>query len=307
MIPLLLFAAVTMQQIGRITATFDGVAGVTAINLENGRRVAFNGTQQFPMASVYKLTIGMAILQRVDRRELSLTDEVTIPPEEFHAGHSPLIDEAKGKPITMTVGRLLERIVGESDNSASDYALAHIVPAAEVRKMLKTLGVQNVDVSRPEAMIIGQILNEGDKIETPASYDARNKSISMGERTEGMRKFWLDRRDTGTPNGLADLLVKLYQHKAGLSAESEEIVMRIMRETKTGPDRIKGGVPKEAGVAHKTGTMPGTLNDIGIITSPDGKHHIAIAVMTKWSRGEDAQRAKIVAEITKAVYDDLTQ
>ena len=37
------------------------------------------------------------------------------------------------------------------------------------------------------------------------------------------------------------------------------------------------------------------------------EHHIAIAIFTKWSRGTDVDRAKVVAAIAKAVYDDLTQ
>ena len=53
--------------------------------------------------------------------------------------------------------------------------------------------------------------------------------------------------------------------------------------------------------------MPGTLNDAGIITSPDGKHHIVMAVFTKWSQGTDAQRAKVVAAMAKAVYEGLTK
>ena len=107
-----------------------------------------------------------------------------------------------------------------------------------------------------------------------------------------------------TPNGMADLLTKLYRHKAGLSAESEEILLRAMRETETGPHRLQGKLPPDITIAHKTGTMPGTLNDAGIITSPDGKHHIAIAAFTKGAkRNQEAQQEAVIAEIAKAVYD----
>ena len=106
---------------------------------------------------------------------------------------------------------------------------------------------------------------------------------------------------------MADFLVKLYRHKVGLSAESEEIVMRILRETTTGADRIRAQLPKDAVVAHKTGTMPGTLNDVEIITSPDGRHHIAIAVFTKWSNEEEGERAKVVAALARTAYDALTR
>jgi beta-lactamase class A len=151
------------------------------------------------------------------------------------------------------------------------------------------------------------MLDEGDTIETRARYAERVKSISTSAQIEGLKRFWRDGRDTATPIGLADMYVKLYRHEVGLKPESEELLMKAMRETATGPDRIRAGIPADAALAHKTGTMPGTLNDAGIITTADGKHHIAIAVFTKWSQGAEADRAKVVAAMTRAVYEDLVK
>jgi beta-lactamase class A len=50
-----------------IAAKADGVAGVTAVDLDTGRRVSVNGPVRFPMASVYKVPVAIAYLQRVDR------------------------------------------------------------------------------------------------------------------------------------------------------------------------------------------------------------------------------------------------
>ena len=35
---------------------------------------------------------------------------------------------------------------------------------------------------------------------------------------------------------------------------------------------VELGLPAGATLAHKTGTMPGVMNDVGIITSPGGHH-----------------------------------
>jgi beta-lactamase class A len=302
-----LFAAAIALRLASIAPHFDGVVGVTAIDLESGRRYTLNGGVAFPMASVYKVPIAIALLQRVDRGEVSLTDEVTLRGDDFHAGHSPIADEAKGQPVTLSVGALLARMAGESDNSAVDYVLAHYVSPKQVMAVLHKLGVHGIDVSRPEAMIIGEILDLGDVIVTHDGYDKRIAAMTVKQHADGERKFWNDRRDTATPDGMAELMAKLYRHRVGLSAESEEILLRILRETTTGADRLRAGLPKEAVVAHKTGTMPGTLNDAGIITSPDGRHHIAIAVLTKHSHADEAVRAKIVAAAAKAVYDAITR
>ena len=54
--------------------------------------------------------------------------------------------------------------------------------------------------------------------------------------------------------------------------------------------------------------MPGVMNDAGIITSPDGQHHIALVGFTKNANAEEADaRSKGIAAIARAVSDDLTR
>jgi beta-lactamase class A len=303
----LFLATVATIRLASISNTFDGVVGLAAIDLDTGQRIMFRESEAFPMASVYKVPIAIAFLQRVDRGEVSLSDKVTLGPDDFHAGASIIADEAKGQPITLTLDRLLTHMLRDSDNSATDYLLAHYVSPKEVMKALRGIRVQNVDVSRPEAMIVGQMLNEGDVIETRTRYAARKKSMTSADAAFGIQKFWQDPRDTATPNGVADLFAKLYKHQVGLKPASEEVLLKPLRETSTGADRIRAGIPAGAKLAHKTGTMPGTLNDAGIITSPDGKHHIVMVVFSKWSRGTEAERAKVVAAMTKAAYEGLTK
>ena len=301
------FAALSTLRLKAIVQNFDGQAGIAAIDLDTGQRITYLESEPFPQASVCKVPVGIAFLQRVDRGELSLDTKVTLGVDDFHAGASIIADKANGQPVTLTLGDLFTHMVRDSDNSAVDYILAHYVSTKDVTKVLRDIGAKGIDISRPEGMIIGQILNDGDVIETRASYAARVKSISPAQQVEGLKKFWRDSRDTATPVGMADLMIKLYRHQVGLKPESEELLLKAMREGAAGPDRIKAGIPSDAALVHKTGTMPGTLNDVGIITSPDGKHHIAIAVFTKWSQGTEPDRAKVIAAMTKAVYDDLTK
>jgi len=307
MIRLFLATAIATLRLTAIDDNFDGIAGVAAINLDNGQRITYHANDPFPMASVYKVPIAVAFLQRVDRGEVSLDEKVTLGLEDFHAGNSPIVDEANGQPITLPLRRLFMHMVRDSDNSAVDYILAHYVSPKEVMKALHGIKVSNVDVSRPEAMIIGEILNEGDKIATRKHYSERLQAMSPAERGEGIVKFWNDPRDTATPLGIAELFVKIHKHQAGLSADSEKLLLEALATSGSGPDRLRAGVPEGSTVAHKTGTMPGSINDAGIITSPDGKHHIAIAVFTKHSRGPEKDGAKVVAAIAKTVWEQLTQ
>ncbi len=64
-----------------------------------------------------------------------------------------------------------------------------------------------------------------------------------------------------------------------------------------------GELPRGAMVAHKTGTLPGTVNDCGIIYLPDGQGHVALSVLTKEFVAETAAVEEIIAKIARLVYD----
>jgi len=110
-----------------------------------------------------------------------------------------------------------------------------------------------------------------------------------------------DVRDTATPAAMAALLLKLAKGQDGLSAESHEVLVRGMTETRTGLERIRAGIPADALLAHKTGTMPLVVNDAGLITRPDGTQ-LVLVVFTKGGKAKDEAREKAIAEIARAVY-----
>src|SRR5215212_4052880 len=80
------------RAVARLAQLSGGTLGVTAIHIETGRRVSFNGTERFPMASVYKFPIALRLLQRVERGELSLDDTVRLGEFDFRIGHSPIAE-----------------------------------------------------------------------------------------------------------------------------------------------------------------------------------------------------------------------
>jgi beta-lactamase class A len=76
-----------------------------------------------------------------------------------------------------------------------------------------------------------------------------------------------------------------------------------MRRCRTGEARLKGMLPLGTEVAHKTGTIGGTTNDVGIITLPDDGGHVAITVFVKSSEKEASVRERTIAEVARAVHD----
>lgn len=261
----------------------DATFGVTAIHLQSGKRLSIRNTERFPMGSVYKFPIALAVLKRVDAGLLSLNQPVTIEPCDFSPGHSPVRDEAHGRPVTMTVRELLRLMVSLSDNTACDYFLRTLGTDA-VNTRLAELGVSNIRVDRTEKQMAADLKSPG-----------------------GMERYARDVRDTATPDAMADLLVTFWQRRDGLSKESHDLLVHWMTVTPTGARRVKTGLPDGATFVHKTGTMPGTTNDVGIIVSPDGKQHIAVAIFGKASRRDVTREAEEdIAAIARKVWTLLT-
>ena len=89
-----------------------------------------------------------------------------------------------------------------------------------------------------------------------------------------------------------------------LSPESSELLIEILYGTITGAQRLKGMLPDGTRVAHKTGTVGRTTNDVGMIELPFEAGHVVVVLFTKLSklpRSEDRER--VIAQIARAVHD----
>ena len=78
-----------------------------------------------------------------------------------------------------------------------------------------------------------------------------------------------------------------------------------MARATTGLHRLRAGVPEGTPVGDKTGSGPGTsaTNDVGIITLPDGKGHMAMAVLVSGSKRPVEVQEKLIADLARAAYD----
>jgi beta-lactamase class A len=261
---------------------FSATFGYAAVDLDTGRTVSMNADERFPMGSVFKFPLALKVLQLVDQKKLDLDKSYTIQPSEFSPGYSPIRDEAHGKPVTMTLRELLIYDLGVSDNTAADYLMQLIGGPRVVTKHLRELGVRGISVNRSEKQMTADLHKKG-----------------------GVDKYAVDPRDTAMPSAMVELLRLFYEKRDGLSPASHELAMKAMLETKTGANRIVSVLPAGATFAHKTGTMPGTVNDVGLITSPDGKHHIAIAVLVKKSDEPTEAVEKAIADIGRQILNIL--
>lgn len=264
------------RQFENIAASAKGRVGVAAQILESGETADLHGDEHFPMHSVYKLPISMAVLQRVDRGELKLDQQVKVEPSDFirPGMYSPVRDKYPNG-TALTVAELLRYTIAESDGSTSDVLMKLIGGPRNVMAFLKEIQVPNIQVV--------------------------NYEKEIGRDWETQYQNW------ATPNAAVALLAAL-QSNRGLSAESQALVLKLMTESIRGAKRLKGDLPAGTLVAHKTGTggirngITSATNDIGIITLPDGRH-LAVAAFVSDSAADDDTRDAIIARLAKTAWD----
>jgi beta-lactamase class A len=193
-----------------------------------------------------------------------------------------------------------------SDNSATDLVLDLAGGGASVTARMKALGLDGIDVSRPTVNLIADWL--GLKLLPPAGewrqalWGPLFEAVPEADRKAAADAFDKDPRDTATPEAMVDLLVKI-QRKSLHQPETAELLLDIMRRCQTGEHRLKGLLPDGSIVAHKTGTIGGTTNDVGILTLPQGAGHVAISVFVKESTKPVADRERVIAQVSRAVHD----
>ncbi len=266
------------NQIEEIARTTGGPVGVAVTLLEGDDVVQINGQQKFPMQSVYKLPIGMAVLQQIDQGKLKLEQKIAIDPNEYvrPGMHSPIRDKHP-RGAELPLSEILRLAVSESDGTASDVLMRTAGGAAVVQKYLLDLGINGMMVLDTEKEI--------------------GKSVDVQYRN------W------ATPEGALALL-KVVAEGRSLSPASHKKLLEFMTETPTGLKRIKGELPAGTLVAHKTGTgfsqgLTRAVNDIGLVTLPDGRR-LAIAVFVSDTKLEPEACEAVIAKISRAAWDCWT-
>ena len=293
------------REIARLAPIGGGSMGVAAVHLESGREVYLNRSVAYPMASSVKVAIAVQLLNRVDRGEMRLDSMITIQPTDLHPGSGTLTELFNKPGVVLSVRNLLELMLLISDNSATDIVLRLAGGGPAVNRRLNELSVQGMRVDRPTIRLIadwaGVPLSDTAQV-TMRDWGAIARNVTPEQRAAAAQAFDTDPRDTSTPEAMADLLERIWRGKA-LKPESTRLLLDIMTRSTTGTTRIKGMLPPRINVAHKTGTIGGTTNDVGIITLPDNAGHVIVVAMVKASTLPVETRETAIAQVSRAIYD----
>ena len=289
------------QKIEKLSEGLVGRIGVAAQEIGDDMVIAVNGDETFAMASTYKVAIATTVLDRVDKGELSLDQLVDVPQDMYVTGVIALAETFPHPGIKLSVANLIEVMITESDNTATDVCMGLAGGAAAVTKNLRRLGITDFRVDRTTREILMDFYGLSGATPEIVAEAIKNNPALVPAQVDPNPNFEADPRDHTTPHAYLKLLLAIDGGKA-MSAESREFLLGVMSRTRTGAGRIKGLLPKGTPVAHKTGTAGGIANDVGYVTLPDGRR-FAIAVFTNSSKTSVADRDRAIAEVARALYD----
>ena len=295
--------------IRRLGARTGGTLTVAALHLELGHQISVDGSMPVFMSSVVKLPLAIQLLARVDRGELRLDDSIAIAPHAFAPGHSPLADSHPNGG-TFAVRELIRRAVSESDNTASDALLRYSGGPERATAELRRLGVGGVRIDRYytgyNADYVGAELPPRGR-SSRALFDTLGRTVPQPRRDSAAARFLTDSRDRSSADAMVALLARLYRGTL-LGSESTALLLRFMTASRNPATRIVAGVPAGTPVAHKTGTwgawrgVYAAINDVGIVTLPNGAGHLAIAIMVRGATRPAASVDSAMAQATRLVY-----
>lgn len=288
--------------------SFPGRTGIAVRLIDGNWAVGRRGDEFFPQQSVSKTWVALTLFDRIDAGGAAMTDMVRIGPEDLTLFHQPLATRvAREGPIRLSVAELLELAITTSDNTANDSLLRHVGGPDVVRRYLQVRGLNGIRFGPGERLLQSGIagMSWRQDYSIGRAFQAARAQVPEATRRAALNRYIADPIDGATPFGITDALARLARGEL-LSPASTRAMLDTMARTRSGPQRLRAGVPVGWSVAHKTGTgqefdgRSTGYNDIAILTAPDGTRY-AVAVMLAETTASVPQRMQLMQAVSRTV------
>ncbi|GAA2153352.1 class A beta-lactamase [Actinomadura napierensis] len=248
------------KQLSALERSRQDRIGAYAVNTGTGRFVAYRPDERFPFASTFKAMVCGGILQEAHRSDPGLLHRVIRYSKSDLVDNSPVTEKhVKGG---MTVSALCKAAITQSDNTAGNLLLKQLGGPAGDTAFLRSLGDR----------------------------------VTRHDRWETDLNLWKPGSvlDTTSPRAWAGDLRSLTAGGALVRADRDRLT-GWMKQTRTGGNRIRAGLPKNWTVGDKTGTGTGygTANDIAIAWPPSGAPLIIVITTNRLSADGEADEPAI--------------
>ncbi|HEX5378512.1 MAG TPA: serine hydrolase [Phenylobacterium sp.] len=307
--PLVPGPAALQRRLEELAAAYGEPVGVAVADVSEGWVTSVQGDAPFPQQSVSKLWVAITAMQAIDEGRMALDQTVLLTPQDRSVFNQPISYQITETGYATTVRDLLRRALIQSDNAANDKLMSLVGGPDAIRELLHGKALDGIKLAEDEKHLQAHISG---LVWTPdlspyGAFDAARSRLAPEVREAAMQAYLADPYDGATPVGIVSALAALKRGEL-LSRESTDVILETMAKARTGPRRLKGGLPADWSIAHKTGTgqdYRGSsigINDVGLITAPDGRTY-AVAVMLQRTHKSTPYRLEFMQAVTRAVVE----
>ncbi|MBV9440127.1 MAG: serine hydrolase [Candidatus Eremiobacteraeota bacterium] len=252
------------ERLASLTLRAPGRVAIDVEDVATGISTGVNAGTEMPAASTIKVPVMVEVFKQLAAGRFDLNTRLTLKRADRDSGSGDLYRGAVGS--TYPVSRLLALMIDVSDNTATNM-LIRLVGRTSINATMEELGLEHTRLA-------DFIRSRGNGIR----WTLRSSPADMVHLLDSMAK---------------DQLIDEW------SSREMVAILRGQRHNGLLPQPL----PPGTSIAHKTGTLHDTLNDVGIVYAGESSRYI-IAVMTTNLRTLDAGR-RFIRGVSRLAYDAL--
>jgi beta-lactamase class A len=247
----------------KLASHAPGDVAFDVVDLTTNYAATYNAGVSMPAASTIKIPVMVEVFLQLADQRFDLNTEVTLHNADRDWGWGELCDAPDGTKYA--VSTLLDKMIDDSDNTATNM-LIRLVGRRNINLEMNRLGLRR----------------------THLSVDIRtdNESVRYGLRS--------------SPADMVSLLSRMARQKLVDEWSSQEMIAIL--EGQEHNTLIPEPLPDNLEIAHKTGTLHDTLNDVGVVYATDAPY--VIAVMTTDLPSLDDGRT-FIRGVSKVTYQQM--
>jgi beta-lactamase class A len=280
-------------------------------DLATGEELGIDPETEFPVASLVKVPLALATLERIRTGELDGATPLEIPPGRITTPGPTGLSRFR-HPARIAVDDLLYLSISISDSVASD-ALFGLTPPERVSEILRRLGLHGITVRHT----LDELTDTPVERFSPAEVHlAHALAIEAGTAGRGHRIPQLDisRANTGTARAFVDLLQTIWQPRTAAPrppgpAIHPDVAVRLrtllaanLLRHRLAPDFVSDA----STWSSKTGTLLNLRHEVGVVEHTDGQMY-AVAALTesRVAAGNQPGADAVMGQVARRLRDHL--
>ena len=207
---------------------------------ETQNYVDINADKSYATASIIKIPVLIDVFKSIEAGQMSLEDK--IPLTEYYRTEGSGSLQFRARDSEYTIDELANRMITESDNSATNMLMAKVGSMTDVNQAIRDWGLKNTFVQTwlPD--------------------------LGGTNRT--------------TAYEMATMLYNIDENDSFLSEESRQRILNYMGHVHNNR-LIQAGLGAGAVFLHKTGDIGTMLGDAGIVIAPNGKKYLVVILANR--------------------------